>query len=80
MNDPLEKLPSKMQGAVVALFIVPWAAFGLLTTDLLPSAWRFDSWPETARVISSIAFGVFVVAETVFSFWYFLGHEGKAEE
>lgn len=80
MSDPMERLSSKAQKAVVALFILPWVAFGFLTTDVLPVAWQFGNWPETAKELSAFLFSVFLVAETVFSFWYFSGHQREIEK
>ena len=63
-------LSAWQQFALAAAFLLPWVAFGVLSTDVLPETWRFQTWPDSIRMISILLFAVFIVADAVFAFWY----------
>ena len=66
----LASLPVWQQYALGASYLLPWIALGGFGTDMLPEVWRFQAWPESIRIISSVLFGIFLIADTVFAFWY----------
>jgi hypothetical protein len=66
----LTALPVWQQYALGFAYIFPWVAFGILATDVLPESWRFQTWPESIRGICVALFVVFIIADTVFAFWY----------
>ena len=63
-------LPVWQQYALSAALMLPWLALSLVTADLLPESWRFQSWPEDIRNLSAGAFLLFVIADALFSVWY----------
>jgi hypothetical protein len=67
-------LPVWQQYAFVAAWVLPWALFGILATDVLPESWRFQAWPAGIRSISIVLFCVFMVADVLFSVWYLFRH------
>jgi hypothetical protein len=68
--NKLTALPVWQQYALGFAYIFPWVAFGILATDVLPESWRFQTWPESIRGICVALFVVFIIADTVFAFWY----------
>jgi len=68
--NKLRSLPVGQQCALVAAWVFPWLAFGILATDVLPEAWRFQTWPEWVRSLSIIGFGCFMAADVLFAVWY----------
>jgi hypothetical protein len=74
----LASLPVWQQMLVGAVLLFPWVAYWLVSTDILPQAWRFNQWPEGIRLISSLLFLVFIVAELLFSIrWFMINVRGK---
>lgn len=63
-------LPAWQQFAIAVALLLPWVAFGLLATDVLPETWHFQNWPDSVRTISILLFAVFMIADVVFAFWY----------
>jgi hypothetical protein len=68
--NKLTSLPAWKQYALVAAWVLPWVAFGILATDVLPESWRFQAWPVGIRSLSIGLFGIFMVADVLFSIWY----------
>jgi hypothetical protein len=66
----ITSLPLWKQYALVAAWMFPWCAFGILATDVLPESWRFQTWPQAIRGTCIALFVLFVIADTVFAFWY----------
>ena len=62
--------PVWQQYALVLALLLPWIAFTVFTTDVLPEPLRFQSWPETLRTVATALFGVFMVADAIFGVWY----------
>jgi hypothetical protein len=66
----LTSLSVWQQYALAAAWVFPWIAFGILAADVLPESLRFQTWPDCIRSICIAFFIVFVIADSVFAFWY----------
>lgn len=72
MNSWLSSFSKRTQRLLLCFLIIPWAVFAVVAFDLLPLSWRFDHWPQTLRTFAVAAFGLFVIADTIFAVWYWL--------
>jgi len=73
MNKPASPSMWKYY-AFAAAWILPWLAYGVLSTDVLPESWQFERWPEGIRRVFVSLFCIFMIAEVLFPLWYFLIH------
>lgn len=70
MNAALRKPSTAVHWAAIALHILPLIAFLLFTSEVLPLAWQFANWSELAKGVSTLAFGIWFVADIIFGAWY----------
>lgn len=62
------------QNVLVAVWASPLLAFGILSTDVLPESFRFQTWPEAIRSICITLFVLWVIADGLICFWYLFLH------
>lgn len=67
--NKITSLPVWQQYALVVVWVLPWVAFGILATDILPESWQFQSWPGGVRSLFIALFCIFMIADVIFSVW-----------
>jgi hypothetical protein len=69
-SKPLDAQPVWYQSILIACHVVPWILFLLVAFRWLPAAWQMERWPASLQTGATIAFALFVLADTAFALWY----------
>jgi hypothetical protein len=65
-----KKLTVAQRNALAVAWFLPWVIYGVVSLDLLPLAWRYESWPEGLRSFCLVLFAVYIILELVHAMWY----------
>lgn len=66
-SRPIQAMPRKRQKALLLLHVGPWVAFLVVALNLLPAAWQFARWPDWLQNGAAVAFGLYVLGDTIFA-------------
>ena len=67
--NKLKSLPLWQQYALGAAWLLPWVAFGILASHVLPESCRFQKWPVLVQGVCLVLFCIFILADLLFSVW-----------
>ena len=67
---PVNALSPEQQKWLIAFHVVPWLLLLVVALRWLPDSLQFENWPVAVRTGSTLAFALYVLADTFFTIWH----------